>query len=118
MWRRSRRAAGRHLRRRTSAPRAPRRPSRFHEPRSASRAAMSDPDVIVVGAGAAGLTVARDVTAGGLRVLVLEARDRVGGRILTHHTEDGPVELGAEYVHGEMDEILGVAKRASLPLRE
>ena len=83
---------------------------------------MSRPDVIVIGAGAAGLTVARDVTAAGLRVLLLEARDRMGGRIWTHHTHDGPIErpieLGAEFVHGAFEEILGVAEQACLPLRE
>jgi monoamine oxidase len=79
---------------------------------------MSGPDVIVVGAGAAGLTVARDLTAAGLRVLLLEARRRLGGRIMTHHTPDGPVELGAEFVHGAFEEILGVAALAGLPLRE
>jgi monoamine oxidase len=79
---------------------------------------MSGPDVIIVGAGAAGLTVARDVTAGGLRVLLLEARGRLGGRIMTHHTADGPIELGAEFVHGAVDEILGVASQRGLVLRE
>ncbi len=79
---------------------------------------MSAPDVIVIGAGVAGLTVARDVTAAGLRVLLLEARRRLGGRIMTHHTPDGPIELGAEFVHGAVEETLGVAARAGLPLRE
>jgi monoamine oxidase len=79
---------------------------------------MSGPDVIVIGAGVAGLTVARDLTAAGLRVLLLEARRRLGGRIMTHHTPDGPIELGAEFVHGAVEETLGVATRAGLPLRE
>jgi monoamine oxidase len=79
---------------------------------------MSTPDVIVIGAGVSGLTVTRDLTVAGLRVLVLEARDRLGGRIMTHQTADGPVELGAEFVHGAVEEILGVAKEAHLPLRE
>jgi monoamine oxidase len=79
---------------------------------------MSGADVIVIGAGVAGLTVARDVTAAGLRVLLLEARQRLGGRVMTHHTPDGPVELGAEFVHGAVEEILGVAEQAGLPLRE
>ncbi len=79
---------------------------------------MTHPDVIVIGAGAAGLTAARDLTRGGLRVLLLEARDRLGGRILTHPTPMGPIELGAEFVHGAVEEILGVAAQAGLPLRE
>jgi monoamine oxidase len=79
---------------------------------------MSTPDVIVIGAGVSGLTVTRDLTVAGLRVLVLEARDRLGGRIMTHQTADGPIELGAEFVHGAVEEILGVATEARLPLRE
>ncbi|HVZ71246.1 MAG TPA: NAD(P)/FAD-dependent oxidoreductase [Polyangia bacterium] len=76
------------------------------------------PEVIILGAGVAGLAAARDLTASGVRVLVLEARDRVGGRVLTRHTPDGPVELGAEFVHGAVEETLSVARDAALPLRE
>src|ERR1700735_1868094 len=76
------------------------------------------PEVLIIGAGVAGLTVARDLTAAGRRVLVLEARDRLGGRIWTHPTPDGPIELGAEFVHGAFEEILGVARAAGLALRE
>jgi monoamine oxidase len=79
---------------------------------------MATPDVIVIGAGVAGLTVARDLTAAGRRVLVLEARDRLGGRVWTHQTPEGPIELGAEFVHGAFEEILGVARGADLALRE
>lgn len=61
-------------------------------------------DVIVVGAGAAGLAAARTLAETGRRVAILEARRRIGGRILTHHVSStaGPlaVELGAEFVHG------------------
>jgi monoamine oxidase len=76
------------------------------------------PDVLIIGAGVAGLIAARDLTAAGARVLVLEARDRLGGRVMTHHTPDGPVELGAEFVHGAVEETLSVAREAALPLRE
>ncbi len=78
----------------------------------------AQPDVIILGAGVAGLSAARDLTAAGARVLVLEARDRVGGRVMTHHAPEGPVELGAEFVHGAVDEILSVAREAGLTLRE
>jgi monoamine oxidase len=63
---------------------------------------MSVYDVVVVGAGAAGLSAAAEIAAGGASVLILEARDRIGGRIWTR-SEPGlavPVELGAEFVHG------------------
>jgi monoamine oxidase len=78
----------------------------------------SAPDVIVIGGGAAGLSATRDLTRGGLRVLLLEARPRLGGRVLTQHTAHGPIELGAEFVHGAIPEILGVAEAAGLALRE
>jgi monoamine oxidase len=69
---------------------------------------MSAPhyDVVVVGAGAAGLAAARALCSAGKRVAIVEARDRIGGRIRTEHRQLGksgatvPIELGAEFVHG------------------
>jgi monoamine oxidase len=61
-----------------------------------------DCDVIVIGAGAAGLIAAGELVAAGQRVTLLEARDRIGGRIWTRR-ETGvavPIELGAEFIHG------------------
>ena len=70
-------------------------------------------DVIVAGAGMAGLAAAERLGQAGLKVLVLEARDRVGGRILTLPglTPEHGIELGAEFVHGkpkEFDEYLAI----------
>jgi monoamine oxidase len=57
--------------------------------------------VIVVGAGVAGLTAARALAARGARVIVLEARDRVGGRVWTVRDFAAiPLEAGAEFIHG------------------
>jgi monoamine oxidase len=57
-------------------------------------------DVVVIGAGMAGITAARDLQRVGLDVVVLEATDRVGGRMHTARDFcDGPVEQGAEFVH-------------------
>jgi monoamine oxidase len=60
-------------------------------------------EVIILGAGAAGLAAAGRLQREGVDVRVLEARDRVGGRVLTHHDARCPVaiELGAEFIHGE-----------------
>src|SRR2546428_3738335 len=73
-------------------------------------------DVVVLGAGAAGLAAARDLTVSGLRVTLLEARDRVGGRV--HTVRDPlsplPIELGAEFVHGRPKETWDVIRSARL----
>lgn len=65
-------------------------------------------DVVVIGAGVAGLAAARRLTREGASVVVLEARDRVGGRVFTARDDFGPYELGAEFVHGD-DELLAHA---------
>jgi monoamine oxidase len=61
---------------------------------------INDPDVCVVGAGAAGLTAARELTAAGLSVRVLEARNRVGGRAWTDvETLGVPIDRGCAWLH-------------------
>src|SRR6267378_3105667 len=59
--------------------------------------------VLIVGAGAAGLAAASNLAAAGLAVTIIEARDRIGGRVHTIHDQslNLPVELGAEFVHGK-----------------
>ena len=59
--------------------------------------------VIVVGAGFAGLTAARMLVESGVTVIVLEARDRIGGRAWTAPVAGRPVDLGAGWVHGPID---------------
>ena len=76
-----------------------------------------DADILIVGAGAAGLAAARELSAEGLKVIVLEARNRIGGRINTHF-EQFPIELGAEFVHGKPRETLSIVERAKLTLQK
>jgi len=67
-------------------------------------------DVLVVGAGLAGLTAARDLSAAGRSVLVLEARDRVGGRIVNEDIGDGKIiEMGGQWAGPTQDRILALA---------
>ena len=67
-------------------------------------------DVLVVGAGLAGLVAARDLTAAGRSVLVLEARDRVGGRIVNEEIGDGKiVEMGGQWAGPTQDKLLELA---------
>ncbi|WP_223635333.1 NAD(P)/FAD-dependent oxidoreductase [Corallococcus sp. EGB] len=73
-------------------------------------------DVVILGAGAAGLAAAERLMDQGLRIIVLEARDRVGGRMVTLRdpTTDVPLELGAEFVHGKPASLLKRIRRAGL----
>src|SRR5580704_15686126 len=68
-------------------------------------------DVLVVGAGLAGLIAARDLAAAGQSVLVLEARDRVGGRIVNEDIGDGKiVEMGGQWAGPTQDKLYELAK--------
>jgi monoamine oxidase len=67
-------------------------------------------DVVIVGAGLAGLTAARRLVAAGVRPLVVEARDRVGGRLLNHEIGDGKiVEVGGQWIGPTQDRIAALA---------
>lgn len=70
----------------------------------------------MIGAGAAGLAAARELSGAGRRVAVVEARDRIGGRIFTLHQPHLPlpIELGAEFIHGEVAETFGIVDAAAL----
>src|SRR3954447_14047434 len=74
-------------------------------------AASVNVDVVIVGAGLAGLTAARALVKSGHTVVVLEARDRVGGRTLNHVLSDGQaLEAGGEFVGPTMTRLLALAK--------
>ncbi len=73
-------------------------------------------DCIVLGAGLAGLAAARTLSEAGRRVLLVEAQDRVGGRMHTHFAPGlaQPIELGAEFVHGRPPELVSLLAEAKL----
>ncbi|HET9191897.1 MAG TPA: FAD-dependent oxidoreductase, partial [Vicinamibacterales bacterium] len=73
-------------------------------------------DVVVIGAGAAGVAAARALHEAGVSVIVLEARERIGGRVFTHRDRETPVpiELGAEFVHGRAEELNALLDDAGL----
>jgi monoamine oxidase len=76
-------------------------------------------DTIVVGAGIAGLTAARLLTNAGRDVLVLEARDRVGGRVVTDRRYGLATDLGASWIHGIDDSPVAAAAAAfGMPMVE
>lgn len=62
-------------------------------------------DVLIVGAGAAGLTAANDLRKAGLSVAVLEARDRVGGRLWTDVIDGAMLEIGGQWVSPDQDAL-------------
>ena len=77
--------------------------------------ASTDLDVVVVGAGVAGLTAARHLKAAGREVLVLEARDRVGGRTLGHSLGNGfNVELGGQWIAPTQTTVRGLIAELGL----
>eukprot|EP00271_Cylindrocystis_brebissonii_P020904 TRINITY_DN7200_c0_g2_i1.p1 TRINITY_DN7200_c0_g2~~TRINITY_DN7200_c0_g2_i1.p1 ORF type:complete len:505 (-),score=49.49 TRINITY_DN7200_c0_g2_i1:1246-2760(-) len=71
--------------------------SPFHIP---SRSTTPTPIVIVIGSGFAGLAAARALHDAALKVIVLESRDRIGGRVHTDHSLGFPVDMGASWLHG------------------
>lgn len=76
---------------------------------------VPDYDVVVVGAGMAGLSAARRLVDSGLTVVVLEARDRIGGRLYTDPDFAGvPIELGAELLHGPDIETWALVRAAGV----
>jgi monoamine oxidase len=81
-------------------------------------------DVLVIGAGVAGLNAGRVLAEAGQRVGILEARNRIGGRIWTQRVSPGdsplpvPVELGAEFIHGLPPETWSIIKQGGMSTYE
>ncbi|HYV94004.1 MAG TPA: NAD(P)/FAD-dependent oxidoreductase [Chitinophagales bacterium] len=73
-------------------------------------------DVLIVGAGAAGLMAARELARQQKSIVILEARNRTGGRIHTVHEDklEFPAELGAEFIHGKLPVTLNLLKEAGI----
>jgi monoamine oxidase len=83
-----------------------------------SIAPEANPDVIVVGAGSAGIAAARHLIANGLTVTILEARDRIGGRTLTRRFKGHPLDLGAHWLHaGPINPLVKLGRERREPLR-
>ena len=72
-------------------------------------------DLVVVGAGLAGLAAAREAARSGASVVVVEARDRVGGRVLNHHIGGGAVvEVGGQWIGPTQDRLAALGKELSV----
>ena len=79
-----------------------------------------EPDLVILGAGIAGLSAALALSRVGLDIILLEARDRVGGRIFTQWDDrlNVPVELGAEFIHGCPREIWDLLREINVTARK
>ncbi|XP_009376939.2 polyamine oxidase 2 [Pyrus x bretschneideri] len=88
------------------------------EKRQPSSATAPSPSVIVIGGGMAGISAARALHDASIQVVLLESRDRVGGRVCTDYSFGFPIDLGASWLHGVCKEnpLAPLIGRLGLPL--
>ncbi|PIJ00368.1 amine oxidase, partial [Leucobacter sp. OLES1] len=76
-------------------------------------------DTIVIGAGISGLSAAAELLRAGRSVVVLEARDRIGGRVHTEREDGRVTDLGASWIHGiDGSEVYAETEAAGMPTVE
>jgi monoamine oxidase len=83
-----------------------------------SGTASGDYDVIIIGGGFCGVTAARECRHAGLSVLLVEARNRLGGRTFTANFNGRPVDMGGTWVHWSQPHVWSEIRRSGLKLRE
>ncbi len=83
------------------------------------RAFAADADVVIVGAGAAGIAAAKALRAAGRSFVIVEARDRIGGRAFTDTTLGISYDAGAQFIHwAERNPWFGIARDLGVPLAD
>lgn len=87
------------------------------QPASNIAADSTQYDVIIIGAGYAGITAARDLATTGVKVLLLEARDRIGGRTYTANIDSHLFEMGGAYIHWGQANVWREVSRYSMQER-
>ena len=92
----------------------------MRKPKATRGAGRAGYDAIIIGAGAAGLAAARALSGAGKRICLLEARPRIGGRVFSQHLTGLPlpIELGAEFIHGQSETTFSIVDAASLIVAE
>jgi monoamine oxidase len=91
------------------------RGKRTTKPKRSATASTRNADAVVVGAGFAGLTAARNLVGAGKSVVILEARDRVGGRVWGHDLGNGQVsERGGTFVGPTQDRLMALAQHLGI----